>query len=160
MRIEVRQSNRKLLNEPFTQCEEVEKGKTQFWTLCSAVFNHFRLRYCQYDIGANTYFWITEKLFWITMQFMNYKVVVLNAWSTFWKLNVFASQLYSPRQYSLTMQTMNRPICIKFLKHKTPRFVLSRNTFTVLLHWYCLSTTPGLNRLVAWDKTSTNDHSN
>ena len=26
MRIEVRQSNRKLLNEPFTQCEEVEKG--------------------------------------------------------------------------------------------------------------------------------------
>ena len=98
---------------------------------------------------VQTHFWINEKLFWITMQFMNYKVVVLNAWSTFWKLNVFASQLYSPRQYSLTMQTMNRPICIKFLKHKTPRFVLSRNTFTVLPHWYCLSTTPGLNRLVA-----------
>jgi len=29
MRIEVRQSNRKLLNEPFTQCEEVEKGSGQ-----------------------------------------------------------------------------------------------------------------------------------
>ena len=29
MRIEVRQSNRKLLNEPFTQCEEVEKGTIQ-----------------------------------------------------------------------------------------------------------------------------------
>ena len=29
MRIEVRQSNRKLLNEPFTQCEELEKGSGQ-----------------------------------------------------------------------------------------------------------------------------------
>ena len=33
MRIEVRQSNRKLLNEPFTQCEEVEKGSGQKYDL-------------------------------------------------------------------------------------------------------------------------------
>ena len=44
MRIEVRQSNRKLLNEPFTQCEEVEKGSDRKYDFDKRFKNDVNLR--------------------------------------------------------------------------------------------------------------------
>ena len=70
---------------------------------------------------------------------MSYKAVDLNAWSTIWKMNAFASQRFSQQQFNSITQIMNLPICIRFLKRKMHQFVLSRSMFIVLHHWSCLS---------------------